>query len=77
MIPASGWPMPQSRFCNASAKAKTSRPQWLAADIGVRKNPSEERGPKDISEIRQPKPMMRIGVRQELATLTDRTGMSR
>jgi hypothetical protein len=27
MMPASGWPIPHNRFCNASAKAKTSRPQ--------------------------------------------------
>jgi hypothetical protein len=36
----------------------------LATDIGVRKKPSEERGPNDISEIRQPKPMISNGVRQ-------------
>jgi hypothetical protein len=35
----------------------------LADDIGVRKKPSEERGPKDISEIKQPKPMINNGVR--------------
>jgi hypothetical protein len=41
----------------------------LATDIGVRKKPSEERGPNDISEIRQPKPMISNGVRQADATV--------
>src|SRR5215470_1428142 len=54
MAPAKGCPMPHSRFCSASEKAKTSRPQPLACDIGVRKNPSAERGPNDTIEIRQP-----------------------
>jgi hypothetical protein len=31
-----------------------SRPQPCACDIGVRKKPSAERGPKPIMEIRQP-----------------------
>src|SRR5262245_13361584 len=54
MAPAIGWPMPQSRFCSASANANTSRPQPLACDIGVKKNPSAERGPNDSTETRQP-----------------------
>src|SRR5262245_58885659 len=54
MAPAKGCPMPHSRFCSASENAKTSRPQPLACDIGVRKNPSAERGPNDTTEIRQP-----------------------
>ena len=62
--PANGWPMPQSRFCSAKASAKTSRPQPFAADMGVRKKPKAERGPKPISEIRQPHTMMTAGVRQ-------------
>ena len=27
IMPANGWPKPQSRFCSASANANTSRPQ--------------------------------------------------
>jgi hypothetical protein len=43
----------------------------LAADIGAKKKPSDERGPKDISEIRQPKPMISDGVRQLPAAALD------
>jgi hypothetical protein len=64
--PANGWPMPQSRFCSAKASAKTSRPQPFAADMGVRKKPKEERGPKPINEIRQPQTMITAGVRQPI-----------
>src|SRR5215470_2352983 len=64
ITPASGWPTPHRRFCRASAKAKTSRLQLLAFDIGVRKKPSDDRGPNDNSEIRQPNPMITTGVRQ-------------
>ena len=35
----------------ARAKAKTSRPQWLVCDNGVRKKPSADRGPKLIAAI--------------------------
>src|SRR5579863_1681024 len=62
--------MPPSKFCKARAKAKTSRPQWCALDIGVRKNPSVERGPKAIIAIRQPEPMTSDGVRQLTIGLT-------
>src|SRR5258705_8970476 len=55
--------MPQRRFCSAKASANTSRPQPFAADIGVRKKPKAERGPKPISEMRQPHRMMTAGVR--------------
>ena len=55
--------MPHSRFCSAKASANTSRPQPFAADIGVRKKPKAERGPKPISEMRQPHRMMTAGVR--------------
>ena len=61
--PANGCAMPQSRFCSAKASANTSRPQPFAADIGVRKKPKAERGPKPISEMRQPHRMMTAGVR--------------
>src|SRR5580692_9841165 len=64
IMPPSGWPMPHNRFCSPSARPKTSRPQWLALDIGVRKNPSVERGPNAISVTTQPKPMTSAGVRQ-------------
>ena len=56
--------MPHSKFWMASANANTSRPQWLACDIGVRKKPSEERGPKLIIAIRQPQMITTKGVRQ-------------
>jgi len=36
----------------------------LVSDIGVRKKPSEERGPKPIIAIRQPQIMITRGVRQ-------------
>jgi len=38
----------------------------LACDIGVKKNPSDERGPKARTEIRQPKIAMMAGVRQDI-----------
>jgi hypothetical protein len=77
IMPPSGWPIPQSRFCNASANANTSRPQWLAFDSGVRKKPIVERGPKAISVIRQPMPITSAGVRQVAATAPDCEGLSR
>src|SRR3569623_2064106 len=64
MAPAKGWPTPHSRFWMARAKAKTSRPQLCNWDIGVRKKPSEERGPNPSSAITQPQTMMSAGVRQ-------------
>src|SRR5256885_3346044 len=64
--PANGWPMPQSRFCSAKASANTSRPQPFAWDMGVRKKPNAERGPKPSSEIRQPQRMITSGVRQPI-----------
>src|SRR6266849_7292130 len=48
----------------ASASENTSRPQPFSADIGVRKKPSEERGPNDRIAIRQPHMMIMPGVRQ-------------
>jgi hypothetical protein len=36
----------------------------LACDNGVRKNPSDDRGPKLIMEIRQPQMITTMGVRQ-------------
>ena len=56
--------MPHNKFWIASAIENTSRPQWLACDIGVRKKPSEERGPKLIIAIRQPQITITKGVRQ-------------
>jgi hypothetical protein len=66
IAPANGWPSPHSRFCKASASASTSRPQPLARDSGVRKRPSEDRGPKVRMAMRQPKTMMTAGVRQPM-----------
>src|SRR5215813_8060196 len=63
MAPAKGWPIPHNRFCRASEKAKTSRPQPFSCDIGVRKNPSDERGPNDRTEIRQPQIAMTATLR--------------
>src|SRR6266705_1211100 len=48
----------------ASANENTSRPQWPAWDSGVKNWPSDERGPKLNSAIRQPHPMTKAGVRQ-------------
>src|SRR5262249_20050169 len=64
MAPAKGWPTPHRRFWIAKASAKTSRPQPCALDIGVRKKPKEERGPKVRMAIRQPQTRMTVGVRQ-------------
>ncbi len=58
--------MPHSKFCNASASANTSRPQPFADESGVRKKPSEERGPKLRMAIRQPHATMTVGVRHDL-----------
>src|SRR5580704_1970463 len=80
-MPPSGWPIPHSRFCRASANANTSRPQWLALDSGVKKKPIVERGPKAISVIRQPMPMTSAGVRHVAtvapAAAPDCEGLSR
>src|SRR5262245_17766287 len=54
MAPAKGCPIPHNRFCSASENANTSRPQSLACEMGVRKNPRAERGRNDTTEIRQP-----------------------
>ena len=54
----SGWPAPIEN---------TSRPQWCSCDSGVRKKPSEERGPKAIIAIRQPQTTTTMGVRQPTA----------
>ena len=64
-------PTPQSKFCSANASANTSRPHPWVDDSGVRKKPSEERGPKLISAIRQPQTTMTAGVRQDLAMEID------
>ena len=53
-MPTKGWPMPQTRFWMAIASAKTSRPQPYSVDIGVRKKPMVERGPKPIAPMAQP-----------------------
>src|SRR5262245_12527985 len=64
IAPANGNAAPQSRFCTASAIAKTSRPQPFACDRGVRKKPSAERGPNATIETRQPQIAITAGVRQ-------------
>ena len=64
IAPAIGWPMPQRRFWIAKASANTSRPQPFAFDIGVRKNPNDERGPKLSIAISEPQMRMMAGVRQ-------------
>src|SRR5215475_10701498 len=66
IAPANGSAAPQSRFCTASAMAKTSRPQPLAWDSGVRKKPSAERGPNATMETRQPQIAITAGVRQPI-----------
>src|SRR5260370_36585623 len=63
MAPANGWPTPHNRFWIASAKANTSRPQPFARDSGVRKKPSEERGPNVRIAITQPHSTITAGVR--------------
>ena len=65
IAPAKGWAAPQSSIWIASASANTSRPQPCALDIGVRKKPSPERGPKPRTPIRQPQTRMTAGVRQD------------
>src|SRR5271166_1213973 len=62
--PANGCAAPHSSACMASASANTSRPQPLAFDIGDRKKPKVERGPKPSRLIRQPHARMTMGVRQ-------------
>jgi len=42
----------------------------LALDIGVRKKPSDERGPKLTSETKQPHSTMRAGTRQVIVDVT-------
>ena len=50
----------------ASANPNTSRSQPLSWDIGVRKKPSDARGPKLNSEIMQPHATITAGVRQPM-----------
>src|SRR5215207_9489748 len=64
MAPAIGWPRPHNRFCSASARPKTSRPQVNSRLIGWMKKPRLERGPKLNSAIKHPQMMMTSGVRQ-------------
>ena len=59
--------MPHNKFWMASAIENTSRPQCCSCDIGVRKKPSEERGPKAIIAIKQPQVTTTAGVRQPIA----------
>ena len=48
----------------ASAIENTSRPQWFSCDIGVRKKPSAERGPKRSARSDSRTPATMAGVRQ-------------
>jgi hypothetical protein len=50
----------------ATESANTSRPQWFVSDNGVRKKPSDERGPKLIIAIRQPQATTAAGVRHPM-----------
>src|SRR6516164_11509551 len=65
IAPASGCAAPHNSAWIASASANTSRPQPLALDIGERKKPNAERGPKPSMLITQPHARMTTGVRQE------------
>jgi hypothetical protein len=47
----------------ANAIENTSRPQWNSWDIGVRKKPNEDRGPKASIAIKQPVMTTTAGVR--------------
>src|SRR5258707_10603103 len=67
MPPAKGCPMPHNRFWMASAIENMSRPQWCSCDIGVRKKPNEDRGPKATIAIKQPQITTTMGVRQPMA----------
>ena len=62
--PANGCPTPHKRFCSASANANTSRPHPVEPVTGVRKKPSDARGPKLSSAIKQPHSTMIAGARQ-------------
>src|SRR5207244_8259708 len=64
MAPAIGWPRPQRRFCSASARPNTSRPQANSRLIGCTKKPRLERGPKLSRPMMQQQMMMTSGVRQ-------------
>src|SRR5579872_4117665 len=55
----------------AIASAKTSRPQPLAAESGVRKKPSAERGPNASMAMRQPPSTITRGLRQSALAATD------
>src|SRR5215813_13111115 len=73
--PEKGCAAPYSRVCIATDSAKTSRLQPLSFDIGVRKKPSAERGPKPMSEIRQPQTRTTVGVRQLAAWIGEAGGL--
>src|SRR3954465_3465483 len=66
MAAAIGWPNPHNRFCSASARPNTSRPQVNSRLIGWMKKPRLDRGPKLNSAITPPQMMITSGVRQPL-----------
>ena len=62
---------PHNRFCSASARPNTSRPQANSRLIGCTKKPRLERGPKLNSAIAHPQMMITSGVRQLPGRRTD------
>jgi hypothetical protein len=67
IAPAIGWPNPHNKFCSASPRPKTSRPQANSRLIGWTKKPRLDRGPKLNSAMAQPQTMMTSGVRHVAA----------
>src|SRR5437870_586582 len=62
--PENGCIAPYNKVCIATASAKTSRSQPLSIDIGRKKTPSDERGPKLMVAMMQPEATISAAVRQ-------------
>src|SRR3546814_10383613 len=73
-MPARGSAAPQTRFCKAMERAKTSRPQPKSAETGCTNRPKPARTPKDSSSTIEPQASTSIGLRQKLGGETREAG---
>ncbi len=75
--PAKGCATPHSRFCSASAKPKTPRPQSRSLLIGTMKMPKLVRTPNDRISTTTPASNMTAGVRQDRRSVMQIASLSR
>src|SRR3546814_10813125 len=69
-----GCATPQTRFCMAMERAKTSRPQPKSAETGCTNRPKPARMPKASSNTIEPQASTSIGLRQKLGEETRGAG---